>query len=1142
MTLRKACLVLLATLVGVAPVAAQTSMGGVSGTVTDSTGAVVPGATVTLTNADTDVHAARQTSGSGYFTFVNVRPGRYTLKVELSGFNTAELATFTVGVNETVARNVALSVGNATETVEVTAQSELLQTGSAELGNIVEEKVIRDVPLQGRNFTQLLLLSPGVNPVSTAQGPQDTTAVNSIEGNSGVPGGMIANASIMGQQNRSKVYYMDGIINTSVRAGTYVALPDIDSLQEFKVQSQSDKAEFGGVTGGVVNMTSKSGTNRFSGSAFGYFRDEKLSARNPFRDVAGGAAIAHPEFRQGQFGANVGGPIWKGKTFFFASYDAWRYRDSSDLRITVPTERELAGDFSQSFHRRVLYNPYTTRVENGRLVRDPFPNNVIPANLISPTMQAFLRAYMVAPNLSGNVADNFREAREQESNSNAFQVRVDHHFSDRDNVFLRWTERRINAFLPRGDRGFQEPDSSNRNFGGGWYHTFSPNMILEMRGGVATQPTEDAPFQHELGVDPQRSLGLPELDRFFGYIINGGSLATPWTNMPNLGVQGPRSRGNPNWNAAADLTWLRGNHNFKFGFQMLRIARLQENQFGELFFSAEATRNPQATSNTGDPIASALLGLPSQIRGNVPDQGYIDFHTSTLSGYVQDQWVVRPNVTLNLGLRYDYVTRAIGHGDAALQSGPDLRTGEWLLALEQMPGVCAGGAPPCLPAPLAQIPFNQFIRATGERNSILPPITDNWGPRAGLAWQVNPRTVLRTGYALMWDSMVSRSQYGQHQFETWGWPQFSGIDTGTINTESGRLQRIEDVRNLPFAAPRAAPWNSTGFFNDPGRKNAYSHQWHVEVQREISRNLMVAAGYVGSYNGRMEYAGRAQAPPVPAVDAAGRRLTAAERNQLRPWPHIDGTFTYSDDIGMSRYNSLQLKLQRRFANGIGSMLSYTWSRSIDTSSGWFGVENGIGGGAGVQNYHDIESNRAVSSYDVPHILTWATIWELPFGRGKRWLNDGAASWVLGNWQLNWFLLARSGAPFTPTVGGDPANIGFNGYARPNLVGDPEVDNPTVDRFFNVAAFAIPVNQFGNAERNLLRGPGYWNVDLGLQKNISLGGNREVQVRVEAFNVFNHINWALTTPFTTIDNPATAGRITSMTGRPRQLQFGFRLVY
>src|SRR5262245_2781379 len=263
---------------------AQTSMGGVSGTVKDSTGGVVPGATVRLVNEATGVSVEHLTNDAGFYSFVNIRPGTYNLTIELTGFNKAQVAAFTVGVNEAVSRNITLQVGAMTETTTVISQSELLQTSTAELGNVVQERVIRDLPLQGRNFTQLLLLTPGVNPVSTAQGPQSETAVNSIEGNSGVPGGMIANASIQGQQNRSKVYYMDGIINTSVRAGTYVALPDIDSLQEFKVQSQSDKAEFGGVTGGVVNMTSKSGTNRFGGSTFGYFRNENLAARNPFRD------------------------------------------------------------------------------------------------------------------------------------------------------------------------------------------------------------------------------------------------------------------------------------------------------------------------------------------------------------------------------------------------------------------------------------------------------------------------------------------------------------------------------------------------------------------------------------------------------------------------------------------------------------------------------------------------------------------------------------------------------------------------------------------------------------------------------------------------------------------------------------------
>jgi len=1122
-------LLVLMMLTASSAVTAQTSMGTVNGTVTDSSGAVLPGATVTLANEGTNIQSVRHTDDSGYFTFVNVRPGTYSLTVELQGLKTAQVSGFVVGVNETVSQNLALDVGDVSEVVQVRSQSELLQSATAELGNVVEERVIRDLPLQGRNFTSLLLLTPGVNPVSTAQGSQVQIGFGAAEGNTGVPGSMIANASVQGQQNRSKIFYMDGIVNTSVRSGSYVVLPDIDSLQEFKVQSHSDKAEFGGVIGGVVNMTSKSGTNRLRGGAWGQFRNERFAARDPFRDAN---RSDHPVFRQNQFGANLGGPIFRDKTFFFGSYEGWRYRDLADITHTVPAAGELNGDFSVAFHGRPIFNPYTTRVENGVLVRDPFPGNVIPAELISPTMQAFLKAYMVQPNLGGNTSNNFRQERERTSDNNAFQLRLDHHFSGTDNVFFRWTEQRLNSFNPVGDRGFRSPESINRNYGGGWFHLFSPNIIMEVRGGVATQPAEDAPFEHELGVGPQQALGLPELDRFAGYIISQNM--APW-NHPNLGVQGSRPRGNPNWNAAADLTWLRGRHNLKFGFQMLEIQRLQKNQFGQISFSQEATRDPQNPSTTGDALAAALLGIPSRIQGFVHEFGSIDFKTSTLSAYFQDQWTLRPDLTLTYGLRYDYITRATGEG---LQSGPDLDTGEWLVALPELPAVCAGQAPPCLPSPLASIPHSQFIRATGEEFSILQPIKDNWGPRLGLAWQPNPRMVVRSGYSLMWDSMVSRSQYGQHQFESWGWPQFSGIDTGDINREGQDLQRIEDVASLPFGLPAAQPWNSSGWFNDPERKNAYSHQWHVEIQREMSRNLMVAVGYVGSYNGRMEFSGYRQAAQQPGFAPDGRRLLPAERDQLREWPHITGSFRYSDDIGMSRYNALQLKLQRRFADGLASMVSYTFSRTVDTSSGWFNTENGIGGGATVQNYHDIDNARGISGYDIPHILTWANVWELPVGRGKRFLDSGPASWILGNWQLNWFLLARSGQPFTPTVPGDPANIGVNNYGRPNLIGDPK-GQKTQAQWFNVAAFEVPTASFGNAERNLLRAPAYWNIDLSLQRNVPLGEGRELQIRLDAFNLFNHIN--LGNPEVNITSP-NAGRITSMTATPRQLQLGLRMLF
>ena len=390
-------------------------------------------------------------------------------------------------------------------------------------------------------------------------------------------------------------------------------------------------------------------------------------------------------------------------------------------------------------------------------------------------------------------------------------------------------------------------------------------MILEVRGGVATQPTEDAPFEHELGLGSPRH-GLPQLDRFGGYIVAG--LDAPWTNMPNLGVQGPREprqpelerRGRPELAARQAQLQVRlpDAADLAPADQPVRPDQLQRRSDAR---SAEH-RPPPATRSP-----RRCWDCRRASKASCPTAGYIDFHTSTLSGYVQDQWSMRPNLTLTYGLRYDYVTRVLG--DYGFQSGPDMKTGEWLIGLESTPAVCTGQAPPCLPAPLPSIPFNQYIRATGERDSILKPITDNWGPRVGLAWQLNPRTVLRSGYALMWDSMVSRSQYGQHQYESVGLAAVLGhrhrhdehrvradhaaSEASTACRSPRRARALEQRRVLQRSRIARTPTRTSGTSRCSARSRAT--RWS-------------GLAYVGSYNGRMEYAGRPQAPRVAAVDRA----------------------------------------------------------------------------------------------------------------------------------------------------------------------------------------------------------------------------------------------------------------------------------
>src|SRR5436190_2230310 len=385
--LRKAPATLLLIMVSASLLFAQTATGEVSGTVTDPNGAAVPGAVVRLTNRATKIESVAKTSESGYFIFVNVRPASYTLTVEVPGFKGTQ-TQLDVGVSETVTQNVALTVGQVSEAVEILAGTEMVQRSSSDLGTVIAEKAVQDLPLNGRNFTQLLTLTPGATPVSTSQ----NKSIGGVEGNVGIPGSGFADPSFHGQENRSKLYFFDGIINTNVRGPTYIVIPNIDSVQEFKVVGHDAKAEFGGAMGGVMNMVSKSGGNSFHGSAFEYVRNDELDARNPFdvctlaRCPAGQAVPRKPvPFRQNQFGAIVTGPVIKNRTFFSFGYDGWRYSQPTLGLSYVPTAAEVNGDFSNFKVRTTqIFNPYSTRQVGSAVVRDPFrcdsAGNPLPVN------------------------------------------------------------------------------------------------------------------------------------------------------------------------------------------------------------------------------------------------------------------------------------------------------------------------------------------------------------------------------------------------------------------------------------------------------------------------------------------------------------------------------------------------------------------------------------------------------------------------------------------------------------------------------------------------------------------------------------------------------------------------------------------
>jgi hypothetical protein len=1190
--------------------------GKVSGTVSDPNGAGVPGAVIKLVNQSTKIEVNATTSESGYFTFVNLNPGVYLLKVEVQGFKGVQSAPFDVGVSEAVTRDVTLTVGQVSETVEVVENAELIQQSSSDLGTVIPEKVVQDLPLNGRNFTQLLTLTPGVTPVSTSQ----NRTIGGVEGNVGIPGSGFADPSFHGQENRSKLYFYDGIINTNVRGPTYIVIPNIDLIQEFKVVGHDSRADYGGAAGGVVNMVSKSGGDNFHGSAFEYLRNDAFDARNSF-DVCTTARCKPGQgvpdkplpFRQNQFGATVTGPIFKNRTFFSVGYDGWRYSQPTLALAYVPTAAELSGDFTNTPFRRKIYNPFSTRQVGANFVRDefrcdasgnPLPVNAqkqqdqtigapcfkIPAALIFTPMQRFFQTYGPTPNLSGDPTNNFAQIRPSTNTANGFQVRIDHRFSDNDSIFFRFTQQNVTVFNPIGDEGSTAGSGKGRNYGGAWTHTFNPSLIFDVRAGYAGRPGVDSSQQnqHEAGIDPLKAFGFQDVDKYGGLLVSLQNWVAGGNN--NFGVRGAALRENPNWSVTPNVTWLVGNHSFKMGGWYLEAKRVQLNTFQTYSFNDEQTRLPTAASgSTGLSLASALLGLPNSFSAQLPvlHGGPVQFKYGSWAAYIQDEWKVRRNISLTWGLRYDYLTQP-KTTDGRLWNSLDLANQKWIIGATEMPPLCSvAKAAPCIPDAFQTDPHFSNVVLAGKKFFAPPPIKDNWGPRIGIAWTLNPKTVVRAGYGLYWDPLPARSQYAQNDLEATVWPDataFSGNANASVNFTNGTAFNIIQIQGQGFATPlpTTTPWNVGGFPNDPNYKDPYSQQWHVEVQRELSSTSMVSVAYVGSVNGRLPYAGFANAAnrafpnntPAATVDAA----------RLMPW--ASAGVTYTTNIGYSNYNALESKFQRRFSKGLSTLISYTWSKSIDVSSGYFNVENGPGGGSSIQNYYDQSTARGVSSYDIPHFLSWATVYDLPTGKGKKWFRSGASSWILGNWQTNFIMQARSGAPYSLQVTGDLANLRGGApnapgtYLRPNLIADPFKAGPvaanpdplcqltisqknaagqfgkaadqvrTIATWFNPCAFGIPSGAFGNLGRNVFRGKSVFNTDLSLFKTFPISENWKVQFRIETFNVFNIQNWdtpananlTVNTNATTI--ATNVGRISNLAAgtNPRQIQFGLRLMF
>jgi hypothetical protein len=1156
-------LILTFAICGVRSGSAQTANATISGHITDPTGALVSRATVILTASDTHIATKATSNSEGLYTFPSVKPGNYSMSVSVNGFGTTTIKGLTADVQGNLSRDIVLQIGAANQTVTVTegAADEMVARTSSELGTQIGEHQIHDLPLNGRNFTELLTLTPGASPISTSQ--SNKVAVND-QGVLGVPSAQFSQPAIQGQINRENLYLVDGVVNTDFTNGVYVIPPIIDDMQEFKVQSHDDKAEYGSVLGGVVNVVTKSGTNSLHGAAWEFVRNNIFDARDSFADEY---RSSPSPFRQNQFGATIGGPVWlphlyngRNRTFFQFGYEGWRYSQSNEILYNVPTSAELGGDFSHSLLGQNIYDPATTQQTANGYTRSQFsyngtPNVIDPARLDQNVIK-FIKTYDTGLPLTSNPNFNAYEANPHSDDSDHYMVRIDEQLGGRDTFFFRYDQLNVTDVSPTSLTQSLTNSVAAKNLGTGWSRAFTPNILFDFRLGIATRPfLRGTPDTH--GIGPAQGLGFSSSGGTF--IGLGAPYAVPGI-ASGFGSQAPNTITNPVFSYTPTLTWVHGAHNIKFGIQYIRQGNNSSSPpYGNYAFTNALTGDPNNVGTTGNSLAAALLGLPSANNNT----GLIASgnRVSSYGYFAQDVWTVSRKVTVTYGLRLDH-RRPFAPDSGTIVSGPNT-DGIYWIGMKALPAACnVTKAAPCIPSAngsLAGIDGGvaPIDPTTGKPyyDAAAPPIQlspygntwgakggwGNWGPRIGIAWRIDPKTTLRGGYGIVYDTTMGMEQ--DWKGNSGNWPGGGSVVSSIAMNQTGSpLATVESTfGQVGTVLPAADPWSLGNWFMDPHILDPRSQQYNLTVERELGSNAALSVGYVGSHNDRTGITGLWNTAQTPGLG------TVAQVRARTPFPWYNTSAFYSTSNGTSNYNALQVRLDRRFSNGFQYLVSYTWSKAIGVGgSGLFDVENGPGsGGYSIwQNYYDLKASKGVLAFNIPQFLAMSGLYTLPVGQGQRYLNHGAAGYILGNWQANAAIQLRSGQPYNMAVSGDIANIeapagdSWFSYMRPNVVGNPKFSHPTRNEWYNTAAFVSPATgSYGNSGTNSLSSSHVAEADMSLFKKFPIREQFSLTFRAEAFNIFNIQNYGV--PDNNISDP-TAGVITSNVTTPREIQLGLHL--
>ena len=1092
----------------------QISTANVNGTVSDEQGAVIPGAALKLTNTATGVSHTTQTNEAGVYRFQNVQVGQYNLESTAEGFATQRLAPFTLTVNQTTTLDFGLKVGAVTETVEVEATAVQLQSSSAELGQAIQERTVKALPLNGRNFTQMLMLQPGVVMVNPP-GSQSLSYTRPI--------GETANPSVNGQNNRANVYMLDGVANFETFGNSYAVPPIIDAIQEFKVQSHNDSAEFGMGSGGVVNVVTKSGTNEFHGSAFWFLKNDALNARQFNRTTI-------DPFRQNQFGGTIGGPIINNKTFFFGAAQIFRFSTPASTFFNVPTRGQLGGDFSTL--GRDIFDPATTREDPARpgvFIRDQFVNNVIPAARIDSTMTEYLKAtHLPEPVVTERPQFNAVDSNTRKIDQEEWQVKVDHHFNESNTAWFRFSTLDQRNVGPVSRTGLKQSNEMEAlNFSGSYVHIFGPTMTSQVQFGRSV--TDIPSINRFEGVDDAavaQQLGFPTgiYEYRQGPVLSGLGAANYFGGSPVVTTNRPAN----NYQIKGDISLIRGTHTFRFGGDFLWATMSRTQGSHDATFSEFATSNLQSSATTGNSIASMLLNyVDASSRRNIVESLRFGCNQGI---YFQDSWKATSKLTVNLGLRYDYawVPQYGTVKDGNIFTGnANTDTGQY--AVLQVPAACSASVrAPCIPTADGSLPANVIAVPDGN---LIPGRGGMFGPRIGLAYRLSSKTTLRASGGLIYDTFAGIYQSARGIGGNWpdvSVTRFGNLANPTPSNPTPRV-RAQDALLGQTAVPAPTPFNFQWWFVDPEFEQAYSLQWNFGLQHQLANNTVVEVNYVGSGNRDLSLGGLRNTSVVPGPGDPRARSRFSYM----------GTTYFEKSIGRSNYNSLQVSVQRSFTNGLAGTAAFTWAKSIDIGcSGFFGTE-----GCAIQNEYDLNAQRSVSANDIPRYFVGSLVYDLPFGRGRKFgadMNRGL-DLLIGGWRFNSLVNFRQGLPYHVSVSGDIANVGNPGtYMRANLVGDPAPSNPTPEVWLNKAAFAAPDQfTFGNLGRNVLRPDKVYRFDLSLFKEFRVTERVSFELRAEAFNAFN------STMFSAPDSNLASvrfGLVTATQVPPREFQMGLKVMF